>query len=41
MLAAWVNVGTPIQAILAHLQTRHGPLWEEIQQAQGLAARPG
>jgi endonuclease G len=37
---AWVNVGTPIGAILAHLRTNPGyaALWEEIREVQGLPA---
>ncbi len=34
---AWVNVGTPIGAILAFLKARYPALWEEVRQAQGLA----
>ncbi|WP_164010923.1 trypsin-like serine peptidase [Pyxidicoccus trucidator] len=34
---AWVNVGTPIGAILAYLKARHPALWDEVRQAQGLA----
>ncbi|WAM28265.1 trypsin-like peptidase domain-containing protein [Myxococcus sp. NMCA1] len=34
--SAWVNVGTPIGAILAHLKARHAVLWDELRGVQGI-----